>query len=143
MDVRVRKPLDLSFVNSYAALPEGFRARVAPSPLAGTHLVSCSPAAAALLGLDAESVRDPELCDWLSGRRPYPAAEPVAMCYAGHQFGHYVPQLGDGRAIVVLLADILVRQLPPERELKLGVLTALVGAPFFVWLVWKERQRWF
>jgi iron complex transport system permease protein len=45
-------------------------------------------------------------------------------------------------AIVVLLADILVRQLPPERELKLGVLTALVGAPFFVWLVWKERQRW-
>jgi len=45
-------------------------------------------------------------------------------------------------AIAVLLADILVRQLPPERELKLGVLTALVGAPFFVWLVWKERQRW-
>ena len=45
-------------------------------------------------------------------------------------------------ASVVLLADILVRQLPPERELKLGVLTALVGAPFFVWLVWKERQRW-
>ena len=45
-------------------------------------------------------------------------------------------------AIVVLLADMLVRQLPPERELKLGVLTALVGAPFFVWLVWKERQRW-
>jgi iron complex transport system permease protein len=42
----------------------------------------------------------------------------------------------------VLLADILVRQLPPERELKLGVLTALVGAPFFIWLVWKERQRW-
>ena len=49
------------------------------------------------------------------------------------------PLLG---AIVVLLADMLVRQLPPERELKLGVLTALVGAPFFVWLVWKERQRW-
>ena len=45
-------------------------------------------------------------------------------------------------ASVVLLADILVRQLPPERELKLGVLTALVGAPFFVWLVWKERHRW-
>jgi len=45
-------------------------------------------------------------------------------------------------AIVVLVADMLVRQLPPERELKLGVLTALIGAPFFVWLVWKERQRW-
>lgn len=45
-------------------------------------------------------------------------------------------------AMVVCIADILVRLLPPERELKLGVLTALVGAPFFVWLVWKERQRW-
>lgn len=45
-------------------------------------------------------------------------------------------------ASVVCAADILVRLLPPERELKLGVLTALVGAPFFVWLIWKERQRW-
>ena len=45
-------------------------------------------------------------------------------------------------AAVVCIADILVRLLPPERELKLGVLTALVGAPFFIWLVWKERQRW-
>lgn len=45
-------------------------------------------------------------------------------------------------AMVVCGADILVRLLPPERELKLGVLTALVGAPFFIWLVWKERQRW-
>ncbi len=45
-------------------------------------------------------------------------------------------------ASVVCAADILVRILPPERELKLGVLTALVGAPFFIWLVWKERQRW-
>jgi iron complex transport system permease protein len=45
-------------------------------------------------------------------------------------------------AMVVILADILVRLLPPERELKLGVLTALVGAPFFIWLVYKERSRW-
>ncbi|MBT3722336.1 MAG: iron ABC transporter permease [Gammaproteobacteria bacterium] len=45
-------------------------------------------------------------------------------------------------AIVVCAADILVRLLPPGRELKLGVLTAVVGAPFFIWLIWKERQRW-
>jgi iron complex transport system permease protein len=43
---------------------------------------------------------------------------------------------------MVLMADIVIRFLPPDRELKLGVLTALVGAPFFIWLVWKERQRW-
>ena len=45
-------------------------------------------------------------------------------------------------AAVVSAADIAVRLLPPDRELKLGVLTALVGAPFFVYLVYKERQRW-
>jgi iron complex transport system permease protein len=45
-------------------------------------------------------------------------------------------------ASVVCAADILVRLLPPERELKLGVLTSIVGAPFFIYLVWKERQRW-
>ena len=45
-------------------------------------------------------------------------------------------------AILVCAADIVVRYLPPQRELKLGVLTALIGAPFFIYLVWKERQRW-
>lgn len=45
-------------------------------------------------------------------------------------------------ATLVCLADIGVRQLPPGRELKLGVLTALIGAPLFIWLVWKERRAW-
>ncbi len=45
-------------------------------------------------------------------------------------------------AILVCLADICVRMLPPGRELKLGVLTSLLGAPLFIWLVWKERKRW-
>jgi len=45
-------------------------------------------------------------------------------------------------AILVCLADIAVRGMPLGRELKLGVLTSLIGAPFFVWLVWKERKRW-
>ncbi|WP_285275857.1 FecCD family ABC transporter permease [Halopseudomonas bauzanensis] len=45
-------------------------------------------------------------------------------------------------AILVCLADIGVRLLPPGQELKLGVLTSLLGAPLFIWLVWKERKRW-
>lgn len=45
-------------------------------------------------------------------------------------------------ASLVCLADICVRLLPPGRELKLGVLTSLIGAPFFIWLVWKDRKRW-
>ena len=98
MDAHVTLPVDLRFANSFAALPEGFHARVTPSPLDGTHLVSASPDAAALLGIGVETLRDPALFGWLSGQRPYPGAAPVAMCYAGHQFGQYVPQLGDGRA---------------------------------------------
>ncbi len=45
-------------------------------------------------------------------------------------------------AILVLAADLLLRLAPPDRELKLGVLTSLVGAPFFLWLVWREKRRW-
>lgn len=45
-------------------------------------------------------------------------------------------------ASLVCLADICVRLLPPGRDLKLGVLTSLIGAPFFIWLVWKDRKRW-
>lgn len=45
-------------------------------------------------------------------------------------------------AILVCVADIIVRTLPAGRELKLGVLTSLIGAPLFIWLVWKERKQW-
>ncbi len=45
-------------------------------------------------------------------------------------------------AVLVVLADIGVRQLPAGRELNLGVLTSIVGSPVFIWLVWKERRRW-
>lgn len=45
-------------------------------------------------------------------------------------------------ATLVLYADLLVRLMPPGRELKLGVLTSLIGAPLFIWLVWRERQKW-
>ncbi|WP_312977517.1 FecCD family ABC transporter permease [Stutzerimonas nitrititolerans] len=45
-------------------------------------------------------------------------------------------------ATLVLCADLVVRLLPPGRELKLGVLTSLIGAPLFIWLVWQERQKW-
>jgi uncharacterized protein YdiU (UPF0061 family) len=54
-----------------------------------------------LLGLQAGCLFDDPLQQWLAGARPLPGSEPVAMCYAGHQFGHFVPQLGDGRAIVL------------------------------------------
>lgn len=45
-------------------------------------------------------------------------------------------------AVLVCWADIFVRLLPPGRELKLGVLTSILGVPLFIWLVWKERKQW-
>jgi iron complex transport system permease protein len=45
-------------------------------------------------------------------------------------------------AILVSAADLLVRLLPPGRELKLGVITTIIGAPFLIALIWKDRHRW-
>ena len=92
---------DLAFENSYARLPSGMHARVRPTPLRGAHLASVSPAAAALLDLSPDVLRQQEAIAALSGSRPLPDMDPIAMCYAGHQFGHFVPQLGDGRALVL------------------------------------------
>ncbi len=47
-----------------------------------------------------------------------------------------------GGAALVCIADVVVRLLPPDREIKLGVLTSLLGAPLFIWLIWKDRRQW-
>lgn len=99
---------ELTFDNSYGRLPSAFHARVRPTPLAGAHLVSVSPAAAGLLDLAPERLRDGRAVGWLSGTEPLSGFDPLAMCYAGHQFGHFVPQLGDGRALV--LGEVLTGQ---------------------------------
>jgi uncharacterized protein YdiU (UPF0061 family) len=91
----------LPFDNTYARLPEAFYARVRPTPLTNPFLVSFNPDAAVLLGLDPDEAKRPEFVEYFGGARLLPGSEPVAMLYAGHQFGHYVPQLGDGRAILL------------------------------------------
>jgi len=93
--------IDLRFDNSFARLPEGFHARVRPTALAGSRLVGVSPQAAGLIGVRPGDLYREDLHDGLAGRTSLPGSEPVAMRYAGHQFGHFVPQLGDGRAIVL------------------------------------------
>ncbi len=59
----------------------------------------------------------------------------------GAQPSRLLPASALGGAALLLAADILVRVVAPERDIKLGVLTAIVGAPFFFWLVWSERRR--
>ncbi|WP_447978604.1 protein adenylyltransferase SelO [Candidatus Nitrospira bockiana] len=98
----MRRLEDLQFDNTYARLPEAFHRRLSPTPFTQpAHLISFNEDAAALLDLDPAEASRPELVDFVTGRRPWPGTEPIAMLYAGHQFGVYVSQLGDGRAILL------------------------------------------
>jgi uncharacterized protein YdiU (UPF0061 family) len=93
---------DLRFDNTYAKLPEAFYAKLNPTPFSTSpHLISFNPAAAALIDLDPEEATRPEFAGVFGGSLLVPGMEPLAMLYAGHQFGVYVPQLGDGRAILL------------------------------------------
>jgi serine/tyrosine/threonine adenylyltransferase len=87
--------------SSYADLPEHFFARVNPTRVAQPRLLRFNRALSADLGLDLGSLDDDALADLLSGNVIPPDEEPIAMAYAGHQFGQFVPQLGDGRAILL------------------------------------------
>jgi uncharacterized protein YdiU (UPF0061 family) len=92
----------LPFSNSFSRLPPLFHARVQPTPLEQpARLVHFNTQAAALLELDPGVSADPACVEIFSGRQTWPGTDPVAMRYSGHQFGHYVRQLGDGRAIVL------------------------------------------
>ena len=93
------------FDNSYARLPSRFYARQSPAAVAGPRLVRLNQALAVELGLDPDWLRSPEGVAVLAGNAVPDGAEPLAMAYAGHQFGGFVPQLGDGRAI--LLGEVL------------------------------------
>jgi serine/tyrosine/threonine adenylyltransferase len=95
------------FQNSYARLPERFHARLKPTPTAAPALVRVNGGLARQLRLDPDALTSPEGIAVLAGNRVPPDAMPIASAYAGHQFGHFVPQLGDGRAI--LLGEVLDR----------------------------------
>jgi uncharacterized protein YdiU (UPF0061 family) len=106
----------LPFDNSYARLPERFYARVAPTSAEAPKLIRINRALAEELGLDGAWLESPEGVAFLSGKSVGEGSDPIAMAYAGHQFGNFVPQLGDGRAI--LLGEV-VDQAGRRRDLHL------------------------
>ncbi|MFJ1291671.1 YdiU family protein [Paracoccus yeei] len=95
----------IHFDNSYARLPQGFFTRTAPTPVRDPSLIALNRPLAETLGLDADWLAGPEGVQMLAGNVLPEGAEPIAQAYAGHQFGGFSPQLGDGRA--VLLGEIL------------------------------------
>ena len=93
--------------NSYARLPDRFFARIRPTPVVAPRLIRLNEKFAWQLGLDPDALVTPEGLEIFAGNRIPENGEPIAMAYAGHQFGNFVPQLGDGRAI--LLGEIIDR----------------------------------
>ena len=91
----------LVFDNSYARLPDRFYARVAPTKVGDPRVVRVNQPLAELLGVSAEWLESSTGAALLVGNEIPAGAEPLALAYAGHQFGGFVPQLGDGRAILL------------------------------------------
>jgi serine/tyrosine/threonine adenylyltransferase len=96
-----------AFDNSYARLPDRFFARLVPVPVAAPTLIRVNRPLAERLGIDPDILASPEGVAMLAGNQVPQGAAPLAMAYAGHQFGNFVPQLGDGRAI--LLGEVIGR----------------------------------
>jgi uncharacterized protein YdiU (UPF0061 family) len=91
-------PVRFGFENTYARLPQRFYARVDPTPVAAPRLIKLNGELARNLGLDPGELASPQGVEVLAGNRVAEGSEPLAIAYAGHQFGQFVPQLGDGRA---------------------------------------------
>ena len=95
----------IPFDNTYVHLPERFYARLAPTPVIAPRLVKLNVSLARELGIAPADLTSPEGVAILAGNRVPEGAEPLAQAYAGHQFGNFSPQLGDGRAI--LLGEVI------------------------------------
>jgi len=95
----------IPFDNSYARLPESFFASVAPDPIAQPELLAWNRPLAESLGLADLPDDAGKLARIFAGTDPIQGSQPLAQAYAGHQFGGFTPQLGDGRA--VLLGEIV------------------------------------
>lgn len=96
-----------AFDNSYARELDGSYVRWAPAPVPAPQLLWLNRALATELGLDADALASPAGVAVLAGNAVPDGAEPIAQAYAGHQFGGFSPQLGDGRAL--LLGELIDR----------------------------------
>jgi uncharacterized protein YdiU (UPF0061 family) len=92
--------MSLKFNNRFAQLGDRFYTPVTPDPPSSPVACHINPAGAALIGLDT-AADEAELLAQMGGYELMAGMEPVATVYAGHQFGHFVPQLGDGRALIL------------------------------------------
>ncbi len=97
----MRKITELRFENTYAELPHEFYQKKDPVPFKSPHVVAFNENLADELGIDPGEKQNPLLAEYLCGKKPLAGADPLAMYYAGWQFGVYNPHLGDGRALLL------------------------------------------
>ncbi len=95
-----------TFEHSYAQLPERFFAKATPAAFSNPKLIAFNhDLASDILGLDASQLTPQTLASLFTGQTLPTGANPIALAYAGHQFGQFSPQLGDGRAL--LLGEVI------------------------------------
>ncbi|WP_166416437.1 protein adenylyltransferase SelO [Cochlodiniinecator piscidefendens] len=97
--------LTIPFDNSFAQLSEAFYQRQRATPVRDPGVLALNLPLAAELGISG--LETPHATAALTGNAQIEGADPIAQAYAGHQFGNFVPQLGDGRA--VLLGEVIDR----------------------------------
>lgn len=91
----------IPFDNTYARLPENFFKKVNPSAPPEPTLIRVNTELADIMGLDVDWLGSSDGLAMLSGQKLPNGADPIAMAYAGHQFGGWSPKLGDGRALLI------------------------------------------
>ena len=97
--------MQFPFNNTYVKLPEVFHKKVLPAKVPDPKLIILNQNLSEYLGFKIKDSDIESFIGFLSGNNIPNGAEPIAMAYGGHQFGHWVPQLGDGRAL--LLGEII------------------------------------
>ncbi len=111
--------------NSYARLPEGFHALVETDAAAAPSMLAWNIDLAVELGLDSLAEDEAELARIFSGASRPVGVQPIALAYAGHQFGHFVPQLGDGRA--ALMNSVNPVFIPRNHRIEQAIQEAVAG----------------
>ena len=96
---------EIKLTNPYLNLTEECYDKVAPTPLTKPHLIHVNKDVAETLNIDASELETEAFVQFLNGAYKPEGSDTFAMCYAGHQFGHFVPRLGDGRAINIGTMD--------------------------------------
>lgn len=97
--------MPFTFDNSYARLPDAFFALTNPTPVNAPELIALNRHLAADLGIQLTQLDSAEGLSIVAGNQLPEGSKPLAMAYAGHQFGGFSPQLGDGRAL--LLGEVI------------------------------------